>query len=162
MSTFATDHESGLGRPKRIVEGVLSLRPEPGTEITFEMISEWLGEPFPIESVREGGWVVPDTSAMFDAQRVLERQHRICLVAVENKGYRVPTAAEALDVAERRTKKAQRQATRAGLVARAAAAANGLSPAERERAEAIQRDSREARLLLLQQARLRSIRRRPT
>lgn len=95
-------------RKRMVLDGIDTIRPlTPRTLITYEMISTWLGEEFPIARSRYNGrFVVPDYGPMTPVKTYLLKNDGILLVNEENVGYWVATEQQKLEEAEKRWKAA--------------------------------------------------------
>lgn len=148
-----------IGRSKMIIEGIASLPPlEANTVITYEMISNWLGQSFPIPRVRcfrGEEFVVPDYSAMDDVRKHMIERRQILLVAEPNLGWRVATDEEKAIEAEALWLKAEEVLKRSSIVARSVNRSR-ISAAQAAGLDDLQEDVRRGRLLISERARARA------
>ena len=132
------------GKKDLCLEGfdAITPAPEPGTIITHEHISEWLGEPFPFPRQSSNGmFVYGDTKPWDDARRDLLARG-VAFVVIPNVGYKVANAAETVMLGENNGLKAKRQLNKQIMHARAVTRTEA-DPATRRRAEEMERDARE-------------------
>ncbi|MGE4153396.1 MAG: hypothetical protein AB7G17_14215 [Phycisphaerales bacterium] len=150
-----------VGRAKMILEGIALLPPlEAGTVITHEMISDWLGEPFPIpRQVRGGVFLVPDYGPMNEVRSTLLKKQRVLLVPEANIGWRVATDAEKAAEAEALWRKAAEVLAKSSLVARTVNRSR-ISDDEADRLGDVSKDVAAARKLLAAQEHARAEKRR--
>ena len=148
-----------LGEQSRramVHDGLGEMYLEPGSIITHEMISDWLGEPFPIPRVVRGGeFVVPHYGPMDEVKVDLLRQRGLLLMPVPNIGWRVASDAEMVEEAEGAWRKAVELLGRSSLIARHVRSSR-VTPADAERVKAIQRDVLEEKRVLNAKARQRA------
>lgn len=102
-----TDRQSKYFGPKdgesslrdKVLDGIRALPPlEQGTVITYGMIAEWIGEPFPR---RVGEFGERSYAPMVPAVRDVLLTRGVFLLNVEGDGYKVATDAERIEWAER-------------------------------------------------------------
>lgn len=150
-----------VGRSEMILDGIALLPPlETNTIITHEMISDWLGEPFPIpRPVRGGAFLVPDYGPMVKVREVLLKEHNVLLVPESNIGWRVATDAEKAEEVEVLWRKAADVLAKSSLVAKTVNRSR-ISEVEAERLRDVEADAKAARKLLKAQADARAEKRR--
>lgn len=142
------DPKGDESRLALILAGIATMPPlEPNTLISYESISEWIGEPFPILSERsDGRGLQVSHSAMRPVINALA-QRGILLLAVANEGYRVAAETEKVVWLEDQVSASIRRACRIITIARSVKPSQ-VPIADAERARAIEADARdEARVL---------------
>lgn len=143
-----------VARKQLILDGIdRDLPPlEPLTFFSDEMISEWLGEPFPIRRQRhlpDGELVTQLDYGPMEEVRAVLLAGGVLLLRVEGRGYQVATDAESVASAEGDIRRSVARLARAGMKARVV----GMGSAERRRADDLERDAREAARVLRHQMR---------
>jgi hypothetical protein len=123
---------------------------EPGTLITYDMLSDWLGRPFPFPTAN-GLEYRPMDQVRYD---LLDEQG-VWLLSIVNVGYQVATHAEKVLASEQRAGAAQFDLAVAGKIARSVSPAM-VSPTDAARAAELARDVQENLRVLRSEQRARA------